>query len=268
MLSPVLASFQATHGRPARIVILVAGGSLAAMFVNAMRTHFGDVTVLKEEHESKWAIARRRARLIGWPQALGQAAFGVLAKLIAKRSAGRLAEIQHVYGLDPVAHCADRWQRVGSVNSQACREALVAADPDVVMVYGTRIIKGQTLRAVAAPFINYHAGFNPLYRGQHPAYWARTIGDDAHAGVTIHLVDEGVDTGAVLYQAVCSFSPDDNIATYQFRQMVDAVPLMVRAVEDALSGTLAPKQVALPSKQWFLPTLWGYCGTGLRTGVW
>lgn len=268
MQSSVLASFHAAHARPARIAVLVAGGPLAAMFVNAMRGHFGDVTVLKEEHESKWAIARRRARLIGWPQALGQAAFGVLAKLIAKRSEARLAQIWDTYGMDPRPHCADRWQPIGSVNSQTCRQALATAAPDVVIVYGTRIIKGQTLRAVAAPFINYHAGYNPLYRGQHGAYWARTIGDHAHAGITIHLVDEGVDTGAVLYQAVSEFSTDDNITTYQFRQMADAIPLMVRAVEDALSGTLVRKQVALPSKQWFLPTLWGYCGTGLRTGVW
>ena len=261
-------TFTAANGRPPRIVLLIAGGPLAAMFVNGMRRHFADVTVLKEEHENKWGITRRRARLVGWPQALGQAAFGVLGKIIAKRSAARLAEIWHVYDMDPVPHGQDRWHPVGSVNSQACREALAAAAPDVVLVYGTRIIKGETLRAVRAPFINYHAGVTPLYRGQHGAYWARTVGDHAHAGLTVHLVDEGVDTGAVLYQAVSDFSPADNITTYQFRQMADAIPLMIRAAEDALTGRLEPKQVALPSRQWFLPTVWGYCGTGLRTGIW
>lgn len=267
-MSPVLASFHAAHGRPPRIAILVAGGPLAAMFVNAVRRHFGDVAVLKEEHESKWAIVRRRARMLGWPQALGQAAFGVLAKLIARSSNARLAEIWHSYNMDPRPHCGHTWRPVGSVNSPACRQALVAFNPDVVMVYGTRIIKGETLRCVRAPFINYHAGYNPLYRGQHGAYWARTVGDHAHSGITIHLVDEGVDTGEVLYQAVSDFSCRDNITTYQFRQMADAIPLSIRAIEDALAGTLTPKHVPLPSKQWFMPTLWGYCGTGLRTGVW
>lgn len=258
----------AAHGRAPRIVVLVAGGPLAAMFINGVRKRFADVTVLKEEHESKWAITRRRARLVGWPQALGQAAFGVLGKIIARRSAGRLAQIWDTYDMDPVPHCQAQWRPIGSVNSDACRAALAALDPDVVLVYGTRIIKGQTLRSVRAPFINYHAGYTPLYRGQHGAYWARTVGDDAHAGLTVHLVDEGVDTGAVLYQAVSDFSPDDNITTYQFRQMADAIPLMIQAAEDALAGKLSPKQVALPSKQWFLPTVWGYCGTGLRTGIW
>lgn len=255
-------------GRPPRIVILCAGTPLAAMFINRMRRRFPDAVVLQEEPETKWTILRRRARLVGWPQAVGQAAFGVLAKLIGKRSRQRLAEIMETYDLDPRPHCRDTWQAVGSVNSNACRAALVAAQPDVVLVYGTRIIKAATLRCVPAPFINYHAGFNPLYRGQHGAYWALATGDADHAGLTIHIVDEGVDTGAVLYQSVTRFAPADNISTYQTRQMADAVPLMIQAAEDALAGRLRPVHVPLPSKQWFMPTLWGYCRTGLQTGVW
>ena len=121
---------------------------------------------------------------------------------------------------------------------------------------------------MAAPFINYHAGVNPKYRGQNGAYWARSKRDPAHAGVTVHLVDEGVDTGDVLYQAATDFSPDDNIATYQHRQMATALPLLIRAIEDALAGRLAPRRVELPSRQWFHPTLWGYVRTGMLQGVW
>lgn len=254
--------------RAPRVVILCTGSPLAAMFINGVRKRFVDVSVLREEPESKWTILRRRGRMIGWTQAIGQAAFGVLAKIIGKGSAPRLAEIMETYDLDPVPHCRDTWRDVGSVNSEACRAALADLAPDIVLVYGTRIIKRGTLKSVSAPFINHHAGFNPLYRGQHGAYWARTVGDHEHAGLTIHLVDEGVDTGDVLYQSVTTFAPTDNIATYQVRQMADAIPLMIRAAEDALAGRLAPRRVPLPSKQWFLPTLWGYCRTGLQTGVW
>lgn len=254
--------------KPPRVVILCAGSPLAAMFINGVRKHFTDVTVLREEPESKLTILRRRGRLVGWTQALGQAAFGVLAKFIGKRSAPRLAEIMDTYGLDPRPHCRATWIEVGSVNSEACRKALAAAGPDVVLVYGTRIIKKATLACVRAPFINYHAGYNPLYRGQHGAYWALVSGDREHAGLTIHLVDEGVDTGAVLYQSVSEFAPTDNITTYQYRQMADAIPLMLQAADDALAGRLEIRRNPLPSKQWFMPTVWGYCRTGLSTGVW
>jgi len=265
----VASSDQAGRASPApRIVILCAGSPLAAMFINGVRKRFPDAVVLREEPESKLTIMRRRGRLVGWTQAIGQAAFGVLAKLIGKRSAPRLAEIMETYALDPQPHCKASWIEVGSVNSEACRTALAAARPDVVLVYGTRILKKATLDCVDAPFINYHAGYNPLYRGQHGAYWALVSGDREHAGLTVHLVDEGVDTGAVLYQSVSQFAPNDNISTYQYRQMADAIPLMIRAAEDALAGRLRVQRNPLPSKQWFMPTLWGYCRTGLVRGVW
>jgi len=119
-----------------------------------------------------------------------------------------------------------------------------------------------------APFINYHAGVNPKYRGQNGAYWARSNADADHAGITVHLVDEGVDTGGILYQARAEFEPDDNISTYQHRQIAVALPLLIRAIEDALAGRLEPHQVDLPSRQWFHPTLWAYFKTGLKQGVW
>jgi methionyl-tRNA formyltransferase len=160
------------------------------------------------------------------------------------------------------------WREIGSVNSAACRTALRDIDPSVVIVYGTRIIKPPTLACVPAPFINYHAGINPKYRGQHGAYWARCNHDPEHAGVTIHLVDAGIDTGKVLRQAHVTFSPDDNIATCQHRQIAAALPLLVEAIEEAAAGRLRPRQIDLPSRQWFHPTLWGYLRTGLAQGVW
>ena len=254
--------------RPPRIAVLIAGGPLAHMLVNGLLDQFGTLSVLQEEPEPKLAIVRRRARMIGWPEALGQAAFGILQKLITRRSAARLAAIWEEHGLDPRLDCGVAVRDIGSVNSDACRAALRELAPDVVVVYGTRIIKRETLQCVPAPFINYHAGVNPKYRGQNGAYWARSERDPAHAGVTVHLVDEGVDTGDVLYQAATEFSPADNIATYQHRQMATALPLMIRAIEDALAGRLSPRRVELPSRQWFHPTLWGYVRTGMVQGVW
>lgn len=253
---------------PGAIVVLIAGGPLANILVNALFDRFGPITVLEETPESKLEILRRRARLIGWWQALGQAAFGVAQKLIARRSAYRLAAIWNRHGLDPRPDSAVARRAVGSVNSQACRTALRELQPKVVVVYGTRIIRRPTLQCITAPFINYHAGLNPKYRGQNGAYWARSNADAEHAGVTVHLVDEGVDTGGILYQARADFEPDDNISTYQHRQMAAALPLLVRAIEDALSSRLEAHRVDLPSRQWFHPTLWGYLKTGVTQGVW
>ncbi|MDH3660298.1 MAG: formyltransferase family protein, partial [Alphaproteobacteria bacterium] len=104
--------------------------------------------------------------------------------------------------------------------------------------------------------------------GQDPAYWALVEGDAAHAGITIHLVDEGVDTGDVLYQDKVDLSDSGNITSYPHRQVATALPLFRRAIEDAINGRLAPQKVDLPSRKWFPPTLWAYLWNGLSRGVW
>ena len=254
--------------RPGAIVALVGPGDIPKMMVNVLADHFGAVTVIEEEKEPTSAMVRRRARLLGPVQAGGHVAFGVLLKWLHRRAASRKEAIVTAAGLSTAAHARAEVHRVPSVNHPAAREALVAAAPQVVVVVGTRMIRKATLDAVDAPFLNYHAGLNPSYRGMNGGYWALANDDPAGAGMTVHLVDEGVDTGAELYW--CRFAPtrDDNFVTYPLLQAAGARDLVIGAVRDALDGTLSPTRVALTSKQWFHPTLWGYFVTGLRKGVW
>ncbi len=249
------------------IVLLTSGGTLAHIIGNGLADHLGPITIIEERPEAKDQIIRRRARLQGWFTALGQVGFGVAQRLLWPNSR-RLSAIWKSHGLDPTPPAALTIHRVPSVNAPECRALLATLNPAVVAVYGTRILKPATLHAVAAPFINYHAGINPKYRGQHPGYWALAEGDSENAGITIHLVDEGVDTGSVLYQTRVTFAPDDTIASYQHLQAAHAIPLFARAIADAQAGRLSPRAIDLPSRQYFPPTLWGYLATGLTRGVW
>jgi methionyl-tRNA formyltransferase len=137
-----------------------------------------------------------------------------------------------------------------------------------VLVVGTRIISPTVLSSVGAPFINYHDGITPKYRGIHGGYWANAQGDLAKLGVTVHLVDPGIDTGDVLYQARLEPPAKDNYATFPYLQLVAALPLLQRAAQDAIAGSLAPQKADLPSLLWSHPTLWDYVATGLERGAW
>ena len=79
------------------------------------------------------------------------------------------------------------------------------------------MISNTTLRSTDAPFINYHSGINPAYRGMFGGYFALANGEPEHFGATVHLVDEGVDTGEILYQSRLRTEPDDNFHTYLWR---------------------------------------------------
>jgi folate-dependent phosphoribosylglycinamide formyltransferase PurN len=261
-------SVAAPGGGARPIVLMTAGGELGNIVVNGIAALLGPVVVIEERPEAKLDIIRRRLRLCGPVMTLGQIAFGLHQKLTSGRRKARLEAIWRQYGLEPRSRSGMVVHRVPSVNSEECRDLLRRLDPAVVAVYGTRIIGAATLGAVSCPFINYHAGINPKYRGQHPGYWARACGDEANCGVTIHVVDRGVDTGQVLYQARVALGAEDTIATYQHVQAAHALPLFARAIVDGEVGRLRPRTVELPSNLWFPPTLWRYLATGLSRGVW
>jgi folate-dependent phosphoribosylglycinamide formyltransferase PurN len=252
-----------------RIAVLTAGGGLANILVNKLAERFPDLVVIQEQGEDARTIFNRRAKLRGWWDAMGQHLFTYYGlRVVTRLGKARVNAICAEFGLERDLRPGIDVRHVLSVNSPESVTLLKSLNPRAIAVYGTRLLKRETLSAVNAPFINYHAGLNPKYRGQSGAYWALRQGDAAHAGLTIHLVDPGVDTGAALYQAHSTFTKADNFQTYHFAQMAQATPLIVQALEDALAGRLKPYKPDLPSQQFFMPTLWGYVWAGLTKGVW
>lgn len=252
-----------------RVALLIARGALANMVANAFARRFQDLLILSEPPENKGHVFRRRARIGGYATACSQLAATALQKVLALKSRSRFHNIVKQYGLDPHLHDQPNRVLIETVNGDDCRMHLAQFSPDVVAVYGTRLIRRETLEAVSAPFVNYHAGLTPTYRGQHPAYWALASGDPDGVGVTVHLVDQGVDTGAVIAQAPVPLSPrDDTIATYQVRQMATALPLFLDAVQGVAAGTVSTHVPEGVSRNWLPPTLGVYLANGLRRGVW
>lgn len=264
----VSAPLTAASQMPPGIVVLTGGGPLPWIIINAVIARFGALTVLLEDQEPMRLLFRRRLKKLGAIQVAGQVAFGICQRALRARSRERLARLLATHQLETEPSPAAAIVPIGSVNAEACRLQLRQLAPVVILVVGTRMIGRATLTAVPAPFINYHAGINPKYRGMCGGYWALAEGDGEHFGVTVHLVDHGVDTGGILQQQVIEPAPDDNFVTYPFRLAVAGREAVLRALEEALSGRLVPIPSPLPSKQWYHPTLWSYLRTGLSRGIW
>jgi hypothetical protein len=70
---------------------------------------------------------------------------------------------------------------------------------DLVVLYGFRhIVPSEVLEASVARVVNLHISYLPFNRGAHPAFWC--FFDGTPCGVTVHDVDEGLDTGPILAQ--------------------------------------------------------------------
>jgi peptidoglycan/xylan/chitin deacetylase (PgdA/CDA1 family) len=97
---------------------------------------------------------------------------------------------------------------VGSLNSAIAVEHLLASKADLGIVLGTRILKATTYNVPRLGCLNLHKGKVPLYRGMPPGFWELFDGATT-AGVTVHFVDSGLDTGDVLVEREIPISPKE-----------------------------------------------------------
>ena len=85
----------------------------------------------------------------------------------------------------------------GNLNQPPAIESLRSLGADLGVVLGTRILKRPLFSVPRLGCINLHKGRVPDYRGTPPGFWELYDGKDC-AGVTVHFVDDGLDTGDIL----------------------------------------------------------------------
>ena len=83
--------------------------------------------------------------------------------------------------------------------------------------------------------INCHAGKLPFYRGRNILNWA-LINDEKEFGITVHYVDEGIDTGDIIKQQCFSITDKDDYSTLLERAYQGCADLLVQTIQDLLEG--------------------------------
>ena len=251
-----------------RVVVLAVDSTSTWMVVNALRSSYPSLQVALEKPISRLRLLRNRLRRLGIARVLGQLLFMLYLPLLRRRSYSQATRLINKAGLSSERPADLVVAEFESVNSDACQAWLRQLNADVVVVNGTRILSSQILASCSAVFLNTHCGITPAYRGVHGAYWALAMGDANHAGVTVHAVDAGIDTGDIAFQSLIEIGPEDNFTTYPVRQYVAAIPLLDQAIRGVRAGTLQLyRRDDLSSDLWSHPTLWQYLYNRLRRGV-
>ena len=242
-----------------KIVLLAGKGISTNILYHALRHNLHFTAIIVEEPVSKKAFLKKRIKKLGLLKVIGQIFFQLLiVPFLDRFAAGRKKEIKQLYGLNDAPLPFNDTIMVNSVNDEACIKKLQALAPNLVIVNGTRIISANVLNAVAAVFINMHAGITPKYRGVHGAYWALVNNDPENCGVTIHRVDKGIDTGGVIDQKKIEITPKDSFVTYPLLQLATGIPLMQKAITNFKNDAMGTVAVPGPSKLWFHPTMGQY----------
>lgn len=122
--------------------------------------------------------------------------------------------------------------RFSDVNSWAgkLQETIEHFNPDLVLLAGfMKILPEQFVARFSPNLINTHPSLLPLFPGAHAVRDALKAGA-RETGVTVHVVDKGVDTGPIIAQRKLTVMPADDEASLHERIKVIERDLLVETV--------------------------------------
>ena len=141
-----------------------------------------------------WQIAR-------WLKDQGEAIVGLALHPPHKRTFGQ--EIAESVGL-PEGYVLDGSRLRHPDILQVIRQLRPDIGLSILFDY---ILRADLIRLFPAGVINLHPAYLPYNRGQYPNVWS--IIEGTQAGVTLHYVDEGIDTGDILARKQVPVEPVD-----------------------------------------------------------
>jgi methionyl-tRNA formyltransferase len=92
-----------------------------------------------------------------------------------------------------------------------------------------QIFKSKIINVPKFKTINCHAGKLPFYRGRSILNWV-LINDEKEFGITVHYVDEGIDTGDIILQKSFQITDQDNYKTLLEKAYIECANILYDAV--------------------------------------
>ena len=89
----------------------------------------------------------------------------------------------------------------GAINSdRILQDKLYQSKPDIIVSYGSSIIKDNIINKFPGKFLNIHLGLSPYYKGAGTNIWPLVNNEPEYLGITYMYIDAGIDTGAIIHQ--------------------------------------------------------------------
>lgn len=112
---------------------------------------------------------------------------------------------------------------------------------DLVICFGYRhVIKKEIIQNTNIPIVNLHISYLPWNRGAHPNFWS--FWDNTPAGVTIHEVDEGIDTGPIMFQRMIVFDIEKETFATTYSKLIENIEELFIENLDGITSLKYKKQ--------------------------
>ncbi|MFW5425819.1 MAG: methionyl-tRNA formyltransferase [Methylophagaceae bacterium] len=146
----------------------------------------------------------------------------------------------------PIFHCQN-------INDQASQDFIKQLKPDLIIsAYFSQILKKDIISLPKKGILNIHPGWLPSYKGAMAYFWVLKNGSD-RGGVTVHWIDEGIDTGDVLARRSFPLKANTTQETVLMITAVIGASLIRRIVRKIIKGEALPALTIEKEKDMYYP---------------
>lgn len=203
------------------------------------------------------AVLYTRSRLIDQVRAgLGEFGAGAVGRYLEARRVGRghgggagegegtqtLAGWARERGIEVSLHVR--------LDDRDCLSRLRALEPDLLVLLGADIVPAEVLEIPRIGTLNGHYGLLPRYRGMNVTEWS--IYHDDPVGVSVHMVDPGIDTGAIVAREPIPIAHGDGLERIRERHREACARLLATACAELADGGAHPiPQLPAEGRQYY-----------------
>jgi len=131
------------------------------------------------------------------------------------------------FGDQPFPDCSTLKAAHDALNTEESVGFLRSINPDLVLIFGSGMVRDPLFSALPRHAVNLHLGLSPRYRGAATLFWPFYFMEPTFAGSTFHYIVSEPDAGEIIHQVVPELHPDDGIHDV-------ACKVVVQSAKDAL----------------------------------
>ncbi len=131
----------------------------------------------------------------------------------------------------------DLW--VDDVNEETSQSFLKNEQPDILLIYGTSILKKSVLNIPKLCVLNIHGAIVPKYRNVHGEFWAVAHHNYEELGTSILVADEGVDSGSVVSQRTIGVKKPISVSEAKLSVFEETLKITREVLLDAHRGNIS-----------------------------
>lgn len=129
-----------------------------------------------------------------------------------------------------------------NINSRQVNDAIDKITPELIVLFGSSIIKEALLHKYSEKIVNLHLGLSPYYKGSATNLFPYYYNQPECVGATIHLASAKVDQGSILHQLRPDVEVNDDLHSIGNKTILKAGKMLPGILLTYSKGKILPKR--------------------------